>query len=156
RLLIFIVPLLALFPGPALAKGDAYQEGVDAFDAGDYPQAESRLREAIVERPGSILAHAYLGKTLKRENNCPDAIAEFELARTINTTRRAGVSMDEVDAEELECKALLTEIPVSPAITAAAAGRVAFDEGVTAYQAHDYAGALALFTRAQETLPDDN
>ena len=75
----------------AFAQSDSFVAGLEAFNKGDYPQAEHRLRASRDPR-----ARAFLALTLAATNRCPEA--ERDLAAAFggpknNTGRLAGLAL---------------------------------------------------------------
>ena len=66
--ILFAVTLAAMVPG--LARADAvedYQEGLSAYQSGNYRQAETKFRDALEKNPKSISSVFMIGETLSKD-----------------------------------------------------------------------------------------
>lgn len=128
--------------GPAAAHAQA---AFAAFDRKDYPTAIAEVREALRQRPDVTRLKRLLVYALAGNGDLAEA------AKTAQGFIAAGDTDPEIAAELAQIDAKLHPPPPSPAslaYEAAAAGYKAYDAG-------DYAGAVAAARRALGYQPDN-
>jgi len=85
RKMLMVACAAALWSAAAMAVPTV--DDVTAADrAGDYPKAESLVREVIAAKPQSAKAHYILAEILSKEHKFADASAEAHQARDIDPT----------------------------------------------------------------------
>jgi len=85
KMLLVAACAAALWSAAALAV-PTVDEVSAAARAGDYPKAETMVREAIAAKPQSAKAHYLLAEILAKEHKFADAAAEARKAREIDPT----------------------------------------------------------------------
>lgn len=73
RLIVLATCLICLAIGSAQAQGDAYQAGLDAFNAGKYPEAEAALLNAVQDPQKAKSAKQLLAFVYMNQNRLTDA-----------------------------------------------------------------------------------
>lgn len=76
--------LLALLLAPSVYAADSPKDVQALIARGDYPGAETMLREAIAEHPQSAKAHYVLAEVLAHEGNVGEAKSEAAKAATLD------------------------------------------------------------------------
>jgi hypothetical protein len=106
-------------------------EGIVAFNKGDFQQSESKLRQAMQEAPRNPLLHAWLGRALMAQNKLDEAAAEAKSATGIEPSLVSALAWSHITLGQValaknraadavsNLRRALTEAVEAPAQTAA-------------------------------------
>jgi tetratricopeptide (TPR) repeat protein len=143
-------------PAGSGSAGVAYNEGVDALEAGDLEIAVARLQEVIRIDPNVAVAHAFLARAYLEQGEYLQAAAAAETALELDPAETRALYMRykayrALDDEERAEEAL--DVLKGSGGAEGAAKRI-FNEGAAAYGAGDMATAEAMFLIATEIDAD--
>jgi len=79
--------LLLTILGEALLRA-----GATPYTPAEFNEARSALEQAVAARPGYSSSHIALGRVYFAERRLPEAIAQLEIARTLDPRNRAAIS----------------------------------------------------------------
>jgi hypothetical protein len=83
-----LLALSLMFVAAAASAGDSPKDVQAMIARGDFPAAETALREAVSEHPQSAKAHYVLAEVLAHEGNIGEARAEANKAATLDPATR--------------------------------------------------------------------
>jgi tetratricopeptide (TPR) repeat protein len=89
--IFFAVCFSASFPRPLTAQEDS---GIEAFNAGAYVDAESKLRMTLLGDPMNVMARYYLGLSLQHRQKFTEAVEELEKAKADLKNATSGSQLD--------------------------------------------------------------
>lgn len=157
-LLVLGVLLLAGLAGaPAAVEAQSVGAARQAYDAGNYDEAVSILRDVLSNGKKNTDAHYLLGMALKRQGHLDEAYSEFEIAvdqQKKNHDARFELSLQEIrkglfeDAEKSIKEGLKR--------TKEKDARFFYAQGQLAIAQEDLTSAMVLLTRARSIDPQNS
>jgi len=143
-------------PAGSGSAAAAYNEGVDALEAGDLETAVAKLQEVIGIDPGVAIAHAYLARAYLEQGAYTEAAAAAESALELDPAETRALYVrykaNRALGDDERAEAALAALTGSGGAEGAA--KRIFNEGATAYGAGDMATARAMFVIATEIDPN--
>jgi tetratricopeptide (TPR) repeat protein len=158
RLLVTTVLVASLLAGFGSAAEAGWEEGVKAFQAGNYNQAIKEFQQVVAERPEWAGGYLMLGQALSKADRKSEALTQFRKAYELDSKDpRHGLALAQAHMDagnHKEAAAVLKKVDSS---SLPKAQKQAYDQmlGVALAKSGNAAEALTAMKRAAEAKGTD-